>query len=57
MILEVTDTAIPVEIFRGFAIADSIAPFVVVNDRDAKPAWSFTVFHEVSPLMAGKTLV
>lgn len=48
-------TSIPVEIFRGFAIADPIAPFVIVNDMDAKPAWSFTVLHEAVHLWLGTT--
>ena len=46
-------TNIPVETFRGFAIADPVAPFVVINDRDAKPAWSFTALHEVAHLWLG----
>ena len=48
-------TNIPVEVFRGFAISDPIAPFVVVNDQDAKAAWSFTVLHEVIHLWLGAT--
>ena len=44
---------IPVEVFRGFAIADPIAPFVVVNDQDARAAWSFTALHEVAHLWLG----
>ena len=46
-------TEIPVEVFRGFVIADEIAPLVVVNDRDAKSAWSFTLLHEVVHLWLG----
>ena len=48
-------TAIEVSIFRGFAIADRIAPFVVVNDQDAKSAWSFTLLHELAHLCIGAT--
>jgi Zn-dependent peptidase ImmA (M78 family) len=48
-------TNIPVDIFRGFAIADPIAPFIVVNDQDARSAWSFTALHEVTHLWLGAT--
>jgi Zn-dependent peptidase ImmA (M78 family) len=48
-------TNIPVEIFRGFAIADPIAPFIVINDQDARTAWAFTALHEVAHLWLGAT--
>lgn len=48
-------SAIPVEAFRGFAIADKIAPFIVINDQDAKVAWSFTLLHELVHLWLGAT--
>lgn len=48
-------TAIDVDVFRGFAIADDIAPFVVINDKDAVPAWSFTLLHELVHLLLGRT--
>lgn len=48
-------SVIPVEVFRGFAIADPIAPFVVINDSDARPAWSFTLLHELAHLWLGAT--
>ena len=47
------DTAIPVEVFRGFAIADPIAPFIVINKEDARSAWSFTALHELAHLWLG----
>ncbi|HQS95177.1 MAG: hypothetical protein B7X90_03020 [Novosphingobium sp. 17-62-19] len=48
-------TAIEVEIFRGFAIADHLAPFIVINDQDAKSAWAFTLLHELAHLLVGET--
>ena len=48
-------STIPVEAFRGFAIADPIAPFVVINDGDARAAWSFTLLHELAHLWLGAT--
>lgn len=48
-------TAIDLNVFRGFAIADRLAPFIVVNDQDAKAAWSFTLLHELAHLLLGET--
>ncbi|HEY5305921.1 MAG TPA: XRE family transcriptional regulator [Pseudolabrys sp.] len=48
-------TAIDVSAFRGFALADRIAPFIVINDQDAKSAWSFTLIHELTHLWLGTT--
>ena len=48
-------TAIDVRVFRGFAIADEVAPFVVINDQDARTAWSFTLLHETVHLLLGQT--
>ncbi len=41
-------TALGAEVFRGFAISDRVAPFVVINDQDARPARSFTLVHELA---------
>jgi Zn-dependent peptidase ImmA (M78 family) len=46
---------ISVETFRGFALADSVAPFVVINDQDTPTAWSFTLLHEIVHLCLGAT--
>ncbi len=43
------------KVFRGFAIADDLAPFLVINDYDAAPAWSFTLLHETVHLLLGQT--
>ncbi|QPJ66765.1 MAG: ImmA/IrrE family metallo-endopeptidase [Candidatus Nitrohelix vancouverensis] len=46
---------IDTEIFRGFVLADKIAPFIVINDQDSKSAWSFTLLHEIAHLLLGQT--
>ena len=46
---------IDVKVFRGFALADDIAPFIIINDQDAESAWSFTLLHEMAHLILGQT--
>jgi len=48
-------TDIDPSVFRGFALADPIAPFVVLNDNDAKPAQTFTLVHELAHIWIGDT--
>lgn len=48
-------TNIPSGVFRGYSIADSVAPFIVVNDQDSPVAWAFTVLHELTHLWLGAT--
>ena len=48
-------SAVPLESFRGFALADPVAPFVAVNVHDAQSAWSFTLLHELAHLWIGET--
>ena len=48
-------TIIPVEVFRGVAFADEIAPFIVINRKDAVSAWSFTALHELAHVWLGNS--
>lgn len=48
-------TNIPSGVFRGYAIADPVAPFIVINDQDAPAAWAFTMLHELTHLWLGAT--
>jgi Zn-dependent peptidase ImmA (M78 family) len=41
------------DVFRGFALADDVAPFVVINDNDAGTARSFTLMHELAHIWIG----
>ena len=54
----ISDRITPISVsgvFRGFAIADDIAPFIVINDQDATPARSFTLIHELTHIFVGST--
>jgi Zn-dependent peptidase ImmA (M78 family)/transcriptional regulator with XRE-family HTH domain len=46
---------ISVEEFRGLVISDPIAPFIVVNPNDARPALLFTLVHELAHLWLGES--
>ena len=48
-------TAIDLRTFRGFALSDPVAPFIIMNDQDARAAWSFTLLHELTHLWLGQT--
>lgn len=43
-------TDLEVDVFRGFALTDVYAPFVVVNPKDSPGARSFTLLHELAHL-------
>jgi Zn-dependent peptidase ImmA (M78 family)/transcriptional regulator with XRE-family HTH domain len=48
-------SAVDEKVFRGFAIADPMAPFVIINDQDAKAARSFTLLHELAHIWLGES--
>lgn len=48
-------TDIDARVFRGFALADEIARFVVINENDTRAAWSFTLLHELAHVFLGQT--
>lgn len=41
------------DVFRGLAMADDYAPFIVINDNDAVTARSFTLLHELAHIWIG----
>ncbi|MEX2649943.1 MAG: XRE family transcriptional regulator [Alphaproteobacteria bacterium] len=48
-------TDIDPRVFRGIALSDAVAPFVVINEKDSKAAWSFTLLHELTHVWLGQT--
>lgn len=48
-------TNVDTRMFRGFALADEVAPFIVINENDSRAAWSFTLLHELAHIFLGQT--
>ena len=48
-------TSLSVDLFRGFALASKVAPFIAVNSNDSEYAKAFTLIHEMAHLWIGKT--
>ena len=46
-------TSLDTDVFRGLSLADPFAPFIIVNDNDARAAWCFTLLHEFVHLLLG----
>lgn len=48
-------SSIDPKVFRGFALADPVAPFIVINENDSRAAWSFTLLHELAHVFLGQS--
>ena len=48
-------STIPLSVFRGFVLADDIAPYIVINRKDDVRAQSFTALHELAHLWLGSS--
>lgn len=46
---------IPIDECRGFVLVDRIAPFMFINNADAKSAQMFTIVHELAHIWTGNS--